>query len=225
MDKQLQSPKDNCSSTVNGDSLVERAMNISNFGDAEYASDEELVEFLRNDIHNGNRKYVDRLFPILQTRCSKRIRRYLTAYPYLSRDPIEAEVLSQVTDLLLDVEVPQYAVRRFGQWFKRRFIDVRRNALHKFKSQLKEQQDAKSLSENTLAAIDENALDSAILVEQLCEQLTKNEWELTLMYYFHGLKRKEITKVLGCADKTTYNRLNKLETKINEILQGGSDVE
>ena len=220
MDEKLQCPADECSPATDPESLVDRAIHISDFRHDQFVSDEELVAFLRTDIHTGSRKHVDRLYPVLLRRCSMRVGRYLAPYPNLDRDTIEAEVLGKVIDLLLDKEVATFPVARFGLWFKRKFIDARRRAEQEFKANRKELQDSRALEEDLALEVTDSSLDAATIVKQLCDQLSDDEWELLMMYYHHSLKRKEITEILGCSSKTTYNRLKKLKARVNDILQG-----
>ncbi len=225
MDEQHQSRSDTSCSTTSEDSLIERAIQIGEYKNPAYVSDEELVVLLRKDIHGGGRKHVNRLFPILQARCSRRIGLYMIPYPKLPRDPIETRVLGKVTELLLKETVPNFALERFGLWFKRRFISARRAAVRAFKKEAKHQQEQEQCLEDAVRSASENAVEIAVLIDQLSDQLTSEEWELLLMHRHHGLMQKEITQILGCSDKTTYNRLQKLQQRVNEILRGDENAD
>lgn len=224
MDDPLHRHMDDCSLMTDRNLLLERAIRITDYRDTNYVSDEALVEFLRSDIHGGERKYVDRLYPVLLRRCSRRINKYLVPYPNASRDAIETEVLGKVTDLLMEEDVPSFPLAKFGLWFKRRFIDARRSAESKFKAELEAQIECNALDEDR-AELPDDSLDSAVFLEQIADQLSEQEWELLMMYFHHGLKRKEITKMLGCASKTTYNRIEKLKQKLNKISQGDDNAD
>lgn len=168
--------------------------------------DNSLAEKLIKRIKSGDRTASDELTRLVYTDV-------LRFCAYRAKDLSDAEDLTQETFLRLFRYISSYTEKNK---FKAYLFRLASNVCNDFYSDGFE---AEVLNENLPDTSDDiSSRDTAIVVRRAVSSLPASQREAVVLFYFNGLRIKEIADVQRVPSSTVRTRLNRGRTKLKEIL-------